>query len=95
MTSRRSSLIAALPRRGAVGAIRFYQHTFSRMFPPSCRFVPSCSHYAAEALDTHGLLRGGWMAVRRLLKCHPFHPGGFDPVRGRSPSAAPRETHGS
>jgi uncharacterized protein len=63
-----------------VGAIRWYQRWISPSLPPSCRFTPSCSEYAAEAVERHGLLRGGLLAARRLLRCHPFHPGGYDPV---------------
>lgn len=63
-----------------VAVIRLYQRWISPYTPPSCRFFPSCSQYAAEAVNRYGLLRGGWLAVRRLLRCHPFHPGGDDPV---------------
>ncbi len=61
--------------------IRLYQRTISRMLPPSCRFYPSCSEYAWQAVQRYGVRRGGWMAARRLARCHPFHPGGYDPVR--------------
>jgi putative membrane protein insertion efficiency factor len=64
----------------ALLAIGFYQRFISPLLPPACRFRPTCSHYAAEAIAGHGLARGGLMAVRRLLRCHPFHPGGYDPV---------------
>jgi putative membrane protein insertion efficiency factor len=70
----------------AVGLIRFYQRTASPLLPalfgPSCgcRFHPSCSHYAAEAVMTHGTLKGTWLTARRLIRCTPFHPGGLDPV---------------
>jgi putative membrane protein insertion efficiency factor len=63
-----------------VAVIRFYQRWISPYTPPSCRFFPSCSEYAAEAVVRYGLLRGGWLALRRLLRCHPFYPGGYDPV---------------
>jgi putative membrane protein insertion efficiency factor len=64
----------------ALGLIRFYQLTVSRVTSPSCRFVPSCSQYTFEAVEKHGLFRGVWMGGKRLLRCHPFHSGGFDPV---------------
>jgi putative membrane protein insertion efficiency factor len=60
--------------------IRVYQSAISPLLPPSCRFHPSCSQYALEAVTRHGALRGGWLAARRLARCHPFHPGGYDPV---------------
>ncbi|WP_093690338.1 membrane protein insertion efficiency factor YidD [Sporolituus thermophilus] len=60
--------------------IRLYQKFLSPLKPPSCRFVPTCSEYAAQAIAKYGLVKGGWKAVRRLLRCHPFHPGGYDPV---------------
>lgn len=62
--------------------IRCYQWTLSPLLGPRCRFHPSCSHYAADALRVHGVLRGSWLALRRLSRCHPWHPGGFDPVPG-------------
>jgi len=60
--------------------IRIYQYTVSLIFPSSCRFYPSCSDYSIEALDKHGVLRGSWLSARRICRCHPFNPGGFDPV---------------
>jgi putative membrane protein insertion efficiency factor len=60
--------------------IRGYQLALSPLFGPKCRFYPSCSHYAIEAIDTHGALRGLWLAIKRIGRCHPWHEGGFDPV---------------
>ncbi len=62
------------------GLIRAYQLAFSWLFAGSCRFTPSCSQYAREAVLRHGAVRGGWLAVKRIARCHPFRPGGFDPV---------------
>ena len=61
-------------------AISFYQRFISPLLPPACRFLPTCSHYAAEAITRHGLGRGGFLAIRRLLRCHPWGSGGYDPV---------------
>lgn len=61
--------------------LRLYKVAISPLLPPSCRFVPTCSEYASEAVSRYGALRGGWMGVRRLARCHPFHPGGYDPVK--------------
>jgi putative membrane protein insertion efficiency factor len=60
--------------------LRAYKLLISPLLPPACRFTPTCSEYAMEAIKKHGALRGSYMGVRRLLKCHPFHPGGYDPV---------------
>jgi uncharacterized protein len=60
--------------------VRSYQVVLSPLLPASCRFYPSCSTYAVEALERHGALRGGWLTLRRLARCHPFRPGGYDPV---------------
>ncbi len=62
------------------GAVRVYQLTLRPVVGAHCRFYPSCSAYAREALSTHGALRGGALAARRILRCHPFNPGGYDPV---------------
>lgn len=63
-----------------LASIRFYQHAVSPHFPPSCRYTPTCSSYAYEAVAKYGPLKGTWMAVKRILRCHPFHSGGYDPV---------------
>ncbi|CAG0988812.1 Putative membrane protein insertion efficiency factor [Anaerolineae bacterium] len=60
--------------------IRIYQRLLSPLLPPSCRFVPSCSQYATEAITYFGFFKGGWLAARRIARCHPFNPGGYDPV---------------
>ncbi|MCM3787030.1 membrane protein insertion efficiency factor YidD [Domibacillus sp. 8LH] len=65
--------------------IRFYQKGISPLKPPSCRFYPTCSHYGYEAVQKHGALKGGLLAVIRILKCHPFHPGGVDYVPEKWP----------
>lgn len=70
-------------KRMLMGLIRAYQRYISVWTPPSCRFQPTCSHYGLEALDVHGAWRGGWLTIKRILSCHPFHPGGFDPVPPR------------
>ena len=63
-----------------IAVLAFYRRWVSPLLAPRCRFYPSCSAYAIEALERHGRLRGGRLALRRILRCHPFHPGGFDPV---------------
>ncbi len=64
----------------ALGAIRLYQRYISPALPPSCRYHPTCSQYTYEAVEKYGLVRGGWMGFLRLLRCHPFAHGGYDPV---------------
>ncbi|HEX8476481.1 MAG TPA: membrane protein insertion efficiency factor YidD [Pyrinomonadaceae bacterium] len=61
--------------------LRFYKVAVSPLLPPSCRFVPTCSEYAREAVERYGAARGAWQGVRRIARCHPFHPGGYDPVK--------------
>lgn len=68
-------------RQFFLAVIAFYQRWISPLLPPACRFEPTCSRYACEAIRRHGALRGTAWALRRLLKCHPFNPGGFDPVK--------------
>jgi len=60
--------------------IRAYQYLFRPLLGSNCRFYPSCSDYAREAVEKHGAVRGSWLAVRRIARCHPYHPGGYDPV---------------
>ncbi|MEH7304337.1 membrane protein insertion efficiency factor YidD [Neobacillus drentensis] len=63
-----------------LAVIRFYQVAISPIKPPTCRFYPTCSHYGMEAIQRFGALKGGWLTLKRISKCHPFHPGGLDPV---------------
>lgn len=71
---------ALAARRVVTAGIRVYQLLFSHLFAGSCRFLPSCSAYAAEAVERHGVVKGGFLAVKRLGRCHPFCAGGHDPV---------------
>ena len=67
-------------KRALLKAIRFYQTAVSPLFPPRCRFIPTCSQYALEAVEKYGAWKGGWLAFKRILRCNPFHKGGYDPV---------------
>ncbi len=67
-------------KRLVLGVIRFYQKFISPMFPPSCRFTPTCSQYTYEAISKYGVIKGGWLGIKRISRCHPFNPGGYDPV---------------
>jgi uncharacterized protein len=73
-------MTSGVPRRIAVSAIKLYRYFLSPFFGQHCRFHPTCSVYAIEAIERHGILRGGMLALRRLGRCHPLHDGGFDPV---------------
>jgi uncharacterized protein len=64
----------------ALGLLRFYKKFISPALPPSCRFEPTCSQYSYQAIEKYGLLKGGWLTIKRLSRCHPFNPGGYDPV---------------
>lgn len=67
-------------KRLILALIRFYQRYISPGLPPSCRFYPTCSHYTYEAVERYGVVRGGWLGVKRILRCQPWNPGGYDPV---------------
>lgn len=67
-------------KRLLIALVRFYRRNISPLRPPCCRYIPTCSQYALEALEKYGALKGSWLALRRFLRCHPFHKGGYDPV---------------
>ncbi|MDT0692660.1 membrane protein insertion efficiency factor YidD [Staphylococcus chromogenes] len=67
-------------KRLFIAPIRFYQKFISPLTPPSCRFYPTCSNYTIEAIQVHGAIKGTWLGIKRISKCHPLHKGGFDPV---------------
>jgi len=73
-------MIMAFVQRGALDLLRAYKWAISPIFPPSCRYTPTCSEYAMEAIERYGMVRGGMKAVARILRCHPFVKGGYDPV---------------
>jgi putative membrane protein insertion efficiency factor len=85
-------------KRIGIGFIKLYRIVFAWL-PPSCRFEPTCSHYAEQAISKYGLLKGSWMGARRIARCHPWNPGGYDPVPDARESAPPitsnkRQSHG-
>ncbi len=67
-------------KRLLIAMVKFYRRNISPLRPPCCRYIPTCSQYALEALEKYGALKGSWLALRRFLRCHPFHKGGYDPV---------------
>jgi hypothetical protein len=67
-------------KRAVIGSIRFYQRFISPGLGPKCRYYPTCSAYTLTAIERYGVAKGSWMGVRRIARCHPFHPGGYDPV---------------
>ncbi len=91
MTSPRRKPVAA----ALLAAVRFYQRAVSPVLPPRCRFEPTCSAYAVEAVELHGAGRGSWLAVRRLAKCAPWHPGGVDLVPPPRPTPPSSGTQGT
>jgi putative membrane protein insertion efficiency factor len=74
------AFIREIPKRFVLLCITIYRHAISPLLPPSCRFIPTCSEYTFTAIQRYGLLKGGWMGLRRIFRCHPWHPGGYDPV---------------
>ena len=72
--------VRELPKRMMLALLRFYKREISPMLPDACRFRPTCSEYAMQAIQKYGALKGGYLAIRRILRCHPFNPGGYDPV---------------
>jgi len=75
--------ITMIPARAVVLLIKIYQKLISPALGQRCRFYPSCSHYCIDALNEHGMVHGLWLGIKRICKCHPLHPGGFDPVPKR------------
>ncbi len=74
------SILRALPKNAALVLIKFYRAAISPLFPACCRYIPTCSEYGLIAIQRFGFIRGGWLTIKRICRCHPFHPGGYDPV---------------
>lgn len=72
--------VKTLPKKSMLVMLRFYKREISPMLPPCCRYTPTCSEYAMQAVEKYGAVKGGWLATKRILRCHPFHEGGYDPV---------------
>lgn len=72
--------IRKLPRLFFIGLVKGYQYLISPLFPPCCRFFPTCSVYTIQAIEKYGVIKGGFLGIRRILRCHPFSRGGYDPV---------------
>jgi hypothetical protein len=79
-----------ISKAAALMLLRTYKYAVSPMFSPACRYVPTCSEYATEAVEHHGVLRGGWMSLVRVLRCHPLAKSGYDPVKSKDSAAAAR-----
>ncbi|MEO2268850.1 membrane protein insertion efficiency factor YidD [Pseudoalteromonas pernae] len=77
------AFILAIPKNTLIAVIKVYQKWISPMLGPNCRFNPSCSSYALQAIKLHGAIKGSWLAAKRIVKCHPLHAGGDDPVPGK------------
>ena len=86
-------MIERLPTTLLLAVLRAYKRWLSPLLGPRCRFVPSCSEYAMQAIALHGAARGGWLAAKRVGRCHPLHPGGHDPVPGADPVPPPHTGH--
>lgn len=80
MAQGRVANLKDVPRTVALVLVRFYRSYVSPLFPPTCRYVPTCSEYAMIALQKYGFIKGSWLATKRICRCHPWHPGGYDPV---------------
>ncbi len=76
----RARIMKNMARDTALGLFTLYQRLISPILPPSCRFTPTCSEYTYQAIAKYGLVKGVWLGLNRLLRCHPFHPGGYDPI---------------
>ncbi|BCI56201.1 hypothetical protein NIIDNTM18_54790 [Mycolicibacterium litorale] len=90
-------MVSTAAARAVVYVIQLYRHMISPLRLPSCRFTPTCSQYAVDALTEYGLVRGGWLSLVRLAKCGPWHPGGWDPIPERpdATSAPPQDRSGA
>ncbi|MDD5807407.1 MAG: membrane protein insertion efficiency factor YidD [Eggerthellales bacterium] len=74
------SFVSSIPSLVAIALIKFYRYAISPLFPACCRYVPTCSQYGLTAIERFGFFKGGWLTIKRICRCHPFHEGGYDPV---------------